>query len=351
MLQSYIHAPKWLFLSMHYGIIQYILRMRYKMPIITTDLYLAISKLKQGQPVAIPTETVYGLAAMIDNEPAIKAVYAMKKRPLSHPLIVHVAKDWDLSAIVDYIPDYARVLIQQFWPGPLTLVLNSKENAINPLITGGQTTVAIRCPAHPLAQALLHNLGAPVVAPSANPFGKISPTTAEHVKKSFDNEELIILDGGRCTVGIESTIIDATHKDYYQILRHGLIDQETIEHLIPIDQSNEDNPIRVPGKLASHYMPQKPLYYFPNHSSLEHFCMVQANNTYVIASKKPASVSKELFHEQAKDPVRAAYELYYQLREADDSKATSIAIELPPNTSEWQGIRERIMKAGLAYPE
>lgn len=319
------------------------------MPVITDDLDQAIWDLEHGKPVAIPTETVYGLAAMINNEEAIKAVFDMKNRPLNHPLIVHVAHHWDLTELVEDIPEYAQLLMTHFWPGPLTLVLRCKKDRVNPLITGGQSTVAIRCPAHPIAQQLLNKLKIPLVAPSANPFGKISPTTAEHVAQSFSEKKLTILDGGRCSVGIESTIVDATNPQSYQILRHGLINEKTLAEVISTVQMNKENYIRVPGKLDSHYQPQKTLYYFDHYETLSQFCQKREGDVYVIASKKPTTVGEHHFHLLADQPEKAAFELYYQLREADESNAICIAIELPPALSEWQGLRERILKAGNPY--
>ncbi len=285
---------------------------------------------------------------MIDNEQAIKSVFAMKNRPLNHPLIVHVAEHWDLNQLVEYIPEYAQLLIKQFWPGPLTLVFPCKQG-INPLITGGQSTVAIRCPAHPMAQQLLKELGSPIVAPSANPFGKISPTTALHVEQSFSEHELTVLDGGRCNIGIESTIIDATNPTGYQILRHGIIDEKAIANVVSAKHLTDINSIRVPGKLESHYQPQKSLYYFDQYETLSHFCKKRAGDVYVIASQQPENIGNNHFHLLADSPEKAAYDLYFQLREGDASSAICIAIELPPNTSEWQGVRERILKAGCPY--
>lgn len=319
------------------------------MPLITTNINLAIRDLQAGRPVAIPTETVYGLAAPINNEQAIKAVFAMKNRPLNHPLIVHVALDWDLSRLTTDIPPYAIQLIKKFWPGPLTLVLNCNPTQVSPLITGGQSTVAIRCPAHHLAQELLQKLHVPIVAPSANPFGKISPTTALHVNESFPKQELTILDGGRCTVGIESTIVDASNTETYQILRHGLIDESAITAVINTSASNQHNDLRVPGKLDSHYQPYKTLYYFTDYESLAHFCQHHASLVYVIASKQPETINNQHYHFLADNPQQAAFDLYFQLRQADASTAQCIAIELPPATSLWQGIRERILKAGIPY--
>jgi len=319
------------------------------MPLITTQIDRAIRDLQAGKPVAIPTETVYGLAAPINNEQAIRTVFAMKNRPLNHPLIVHVAHAWDLNQWVKNIPAYAQQLIKKFWPGPLTLVLDCKQEQINPVITGGQTTVAIRCPAHPLAQELLTQLGIPLVAPSANPFGKVSPTTAQHVSESFPNQELTILDGGRCAVGIESTIIDATHAENYQILRHGLIDEKTIAQVIATPSLHHENTLRVPGKLESHYQPQKTLYYFADYEALAHFCQKKPDEIYVIASKNPLGVLENHFHRLQEHPEQVAFDLYYQLRKADASAAQIIAIELPPTTEAWQGVRERILKAGIPY--
>lgn len=319
------------------------------MSIITTNLNRAIHDLQQGKPVAIPTETVYGLAAPINNDSAIRSVFEMKNRPLNHPLIVHIASNWSLNALVEEIPEYVHQLISKFWPGPLTLVFRCKKDKINPLITGGQSTIAIRCPDHPLTQKLLLRLNTPVVAPSANPFGKISPTTALHVKQSFSDKELTILDGGRCRVGIESTIVDATNPDSYQILRHGVIDEKAIADAIAIDRTTQKNSIRVPGKLDSHYQPQKTLYYFDQYEALSQFCQKRKGIVYVIANKQPSSVENNLFHQMGTNPEKCAYDLYYQLRLADTSDAICIAIELPPDISEWQGVRERILKAGFPY--
>lgn len=319
------------------------------MSFITKRLSLAIYELKEGKPVAIPTETVYGLAAMINKPNAVRAIFELKERPMNHPLIVHVAKDWDLYQLVEDIPEYAKALIEQFWPGPLTLVFRVQQDKINPLINGGQSTVAIRCPSHPLAQKLLNRLETPIVAPSANPFGKISPTTAQHVKQSFHNKNVLILDGGRCSIGIESTIIDASNPSGYQILRHGLIDEKAIASAISARSLSTESTIRVPGKLESHYQPQKKLYYFEQYETLARFATKREGDVYVIASQQPENLDSMYFHLLADNPDKAAYDLYYQLRIADASNAICIAIELPPNTSEWQGIRERILKAGFPY--
>lgn len=316
------------------------------MSIITTNIELALTQLQQGNIVAIPTETVYGLAGNADNEDAVRKIYALKNRPLNHPLIMHVAQDWDLSQWVSTIPDYAKILMQHFWPGPLTLVFQSQAKRVSPSITGGQATVAIRCPKHPIAQTLLSRLGMPLVAPSANPFGKVSPTTAQHVQKSFADSDLLILDGGRCEVGIESTIIAATHPDAYQILRPGMIDESALRRLLPGRELNEFTTLRVPGRLAKHYQPEKTLYCFPDQQRMLQFCQQQAQKPYVLSFAKNTVFKDYPGYQLPDNADMTAFELYFQLRRADQSDASLLVIELPPDTSDWRAVRERIMKAG-----
>ena len=313
---------------------------------ITTNIDLVINTLKRGEIVAIPTETVYGLSANAENEEAIRKVYAVKNRPLTHPLIMHVAENWDLTAWVSFIPDYAYVLIEHFWPGPLTLVLPAKMKNVSPLITGGQETIALRCPSHPLAQTLLQKLDFPLVAPSANPFGKISPTTAEHVQQSFPEKELLIWDGGRCQVGIESTILSALNPQGFSILRQGIIDELQLKTVLPEQQLPDNNTLRVPGKLATHYQPEKPLYCFPDLAAIKTFCQQNTLPVYVLSFSPLKAMDNQFYYQLPANPTQVAFELYYQLRLADHSLASCIAIELPPDEEPWAGVRERILKAG-----
>lgn len=320
------------------------------MAIITTDINLVIQKLQQGNPVAIPTETVYGLAATYNSEDALKAVFALKNRPLNHPLIMHVAHNWDLNEVVQFIPDYAKKLMKKFWPGPLTLVFNCKADVLHPLVNAGQNSVAIRCPAHPIAQHLLQQLQIPLVAPSANPFGKVSPTTAEHVNASFPNDNLLILDGGRCEVGIESTIIDATQTESYQVLRQGMISEQDIRAVIHTSVQEQPSNIVVSGTLETHYQPEKPLYYWNDIKQLEQFCQNNTQKKYLLGSKKLKSMTLDLHHHFLDDVQQSAFDLYYQLRHADTLDVDLILIELPPACNPWRGLRERILKAGTALP-
>jgi L-threonylcarbamoyladenylate synthase len=316
------------------------------MTTITTNINLALERLKQGDVVAIPTETVYGLAADATNETAIKKIFSIKKRPLNHPLIMHVCHDWDLSQWVADIPDYAQQMIRAFWPGPLTLVLNSKENAVNSLVNGGQNSIAIRAPKHDLTQQLLRKLNRPLVAPSANPFGQISPTTALHVAISFPNEHFLILDGGRCEVGIESSIIQATHPHGYSVLRPGMIDLKTIEGSLPtLDPLNQSTP-RVSGQLETHYKPQKKLYYIEDWRQLDNHSHLLKGKIYTISISDHTPKEGKYHHQLPNDAQTVAYQLYDELRYADQSEADVIVIELPPNQIKWRAIREKILKAG-----
>lgn len=321
------------------------------MSIITRDFELALRQLNDGNVVAIPTETVYGLAGSATNPMAIKKIYAMKQRPLHHPLIMHVHQDMNLLEWVSFIPNYAQALIEAFWPGPLTLVLPAKSEQVNSLITGGQATVALRCPQHPVAERLLNQLKKPLVAPSANPFGKISPTTASHVQDSFPNEDLLILEGGRCSLGIESTIILATHPDYYQILRQGSLHQPSLEKIASQCITLTNQSIRVPGQPAQHYQPTKPLYYFSTELSLAQFYNQHPHLTsYCMRFRAQVPVNsssaRHLHYQFPDSPNEAAYELYYQLRKADESTAECILIEIPLFGLEWRSLEERIIKAG-----
>lgn len=313
---------------------------------ITLNTGLALDRLNQGDIIAMPTETVYGLAADAHCESAIKKIFTIKKRPINHPLILHIAHNWDLNEWAENIPVYAFALIEKFWPGPLTLVLNARRGSVSPLVTGGQNTVAIRCPNHPVAQDLLMQFGRPLVAPSANLFGKISPTTVEHVYSSFENDNLLILDGGRCSVGIESTIVMATEERGHQILRHGVIDEMAIMSVVPTKPLNGESNTRVPGKLASHYQPEKPLYFVNDLAQLKEFYHQVNKTLYLLTISEFRPEKNQLYYQLPTNPHDAAYELYYQLRRADQSDAEAIVIELPPNIDAWKAIRERIVKAG-----
>ena len=313
---------------------------------ITSDVNRVIDRLSMGDIAAIPTETVYGLAADAFSDSAIKKIFATKKRPIDHPLIMHIAPQWDLTQWVSHIPDYAYALMESFWPGPMTLILPIKPGSINPLITGGQTSIAIRVPDHAVAQELLLKFKKPLVAPSANPFGKISPTTAHHVKQGFPTDDFLILDGGRCRVGVESTIVSALEPLTYQIARPGIIDEEKIEATTSLTGGFGAKNARVPGGLSSHYQPEKKLYYVEDIREASLRLDKAKASPYVLTfseNYRGPYMSLYKFPDGSED---AAYELYYRLRIADQSEANFILIELPPKGQAWFVIRERILKAG-----
>ena len=226
------------------------------MSIISKDIQKAVQLLTENQLVAIPTETVYGLAGNIFSEKAIKSIFSTKKRPFFNPLIVHIPSIASLSDIVTHVPEKAKLLAAAFWPGSLTLVLK-KSNKIPDLITAGKDTVAVRVPNHPITLALLKKLPFPLAAPSANPFGSISPTKPAHVENYFRNSIKMVLDGGSCVNGIESTIIGFENEEPV-IYRLGALPLEEIEAVvgaISIKNKKEEKP-DAPGMLARHYAPK-----------------------------------------------------------------------------------------------
>lgn len=223
---------------------------------ISKDLNLAKTLLENDELVAIPTETVYGLAGNIFSEKAVKQIFETKKRPFFNPLIVHIHSLACLEEVCSEIPLKAKLLANIFWPGPLTLVLK-KQDSISDLVTGGKDTVAVRIPNHPLTLELLSKLNFPLAAPSANPFGSISPTTAKHVVNYFSNSLQMVLDGGTCINGIESTIIGFENEEPI-LYRLGAISQENIESIIgPILLKNKSKSApEAPGMLTKHYAPK-----------------------------------------------------------------------------------------------
>ncbi len=227
---------------------------------ITTDLSLAKNALNNDKIIAIPTETVYGLAGNAYSEKAVEKIFSLKKRPFYNPLIVHIKSADYLNNVAREVPELAKKLANEFWPGPLTLVL--KKRAIIPdLVTSGKDTVAIRIPNHPLILQLLAQLEFPLAAPSANPFGSISPTSAEHVDDYFKDSLDVILDGGKCEKGIESTII-GFEKNQPIIYRLGSLSIEQIENKIGnvLTKTHNDSSPSAPGMLSRHYAPSTDTY-------------------------------------------------------------------------------------------
>jgi L-threonylcarbamoyladenylate synthase len=315
----------------------------------------AAEYLRKGELVAFPTETVYGLGADASNEEAIKKLYATKGRPKNHPVIVHLAGSEQVSNWCEELPEYARLLAQHFWPGPMTLIVKRAKH-VSDLITGGQDTVGLRVPAHPCALALLREFGHGIVAPSANKYGRISATSAEHVQEEFGSEVRVIIDGGRCPVGIESTIVDVTGS-MPKILRLGVISEaEILNHIGSNFVVNDSGPsrkhIRVPGSDKAHYAPKTPML-LVGKSSLDGLLREQnnaynGNNTlsYGVLAFGNTEGETVISKIQAPSDVRSyARDLYANLRKLDKSGASYILVEMPPQTIEWAAIIDRLNRA------
>lgn len=316
----------------------------------------AARALEQGGLVAFPTETVYGLGADAENPEAVAKIYAAKGRPSNHPVIVHLAPGADVSYWAAEIPDEARKLIDAFWPGPLTLILK-RAPYIPDAVSGGQDSVGLRCPSHPVAQALLRAFKAGrggVAAPSANKFGHVSPTTAQHVRDEFgqgSNSPLTcVLDGGQSEVGIESTILDlsrmATHGPV--LLRPGHIGAADIARVIGVEPRLPDAAApRASGTLEAHYAPSTPVALV---DAAQLVFVLQglheaARRVAVIShvAVLPQEVTAHVRLPAAPDGY--AHDLYAALRAMDAAHADIILVETPPSESSWQGVNDRLHRA------
>ena len=313
----------------------------------------AAEALAAGELVAFPTETVYGLGARADDDRAVAGIFALKGRPADHPLIVHVADRADAERFSSGLGDAARRLIDAFWPGPLTIIV-ARAPGVARAASGGQDTIGLRCPSHPVARLLLeaaHRAGVPGVAgPSANRFGRISPTRAQHVVDEFGGE-LLVLDGGDCEVGIESTIVDCSGS-VPALLRPGQIPRERIEAVLgrPLAAPGQDSP-RAAGTLEAHYAPRAKLRLMPA-AMLNTALQMLADSTLKLAvySRTVPLPSGSRLSRRAMpdDPDRAAHELFATLRELDAEGLDLIWVEEPPAESTWDGVRDRLVRAAAA---
>ncbi|MDP2904336.1 MAG: L-threonylcarbamoyladenylate synthase [Methylovulum sp.] len=314
----------------------------------------AVQLLRQGRLVAFPTETVYGLGADAANPDAVRRIFAAKGRPADHPLIVHIK---DAEALTDWaavVPDAAWKLAAHFWPGPLALIL-SKKPCVSMTVTGGQATVALRVPNHPLALGLLQAFDGGIAAPSANRFCRISPTQASHVVEELGDAVDLILDGGACQVGVESTIVDLSG-GHPRLLRPGHITPFDIEAvlqtglLMPV--SAQSATLRAPGMMALHYAPTTVAMRCPTvdlPAGIQQLT-TDGKRVGVLAYRHPLVASKRvhIIHvpEQADSYAQA---LYASLRELDGLQLDMILVEQPPETAAWQAINDRLRKATIAF--
>jgi L-threonylcarbamoyladenylate synthase len=316
----------------------------------SAEIQQAAALLQAGQVVAFPTETVYGLGADAANEQAVRRIFALKGRPLDHPLIVHLPDLGHLSRWTQQLPTVALRLAERFWPGPLTLVLRRSSKA-GDWITGGQETVALRVPAHPLALELLRLFGGGVAAPSANRFGRISPTRAEHVRQEFGPQGPHLLDGGPCQVGLESTILSLAGEQPL-LLRPGGIDRMTLEEVLgrSVHLPTANTGIRAPGMLAAHYAPKTPLQLLPTGE------LARTAAALAAGGERLAILSLSIGAQQGtaaavvvmpRQPSLYAQRLYATLRELDQQGFDRILVEEPPMAEAWLAIRDRLTRAAL----
>lgn len=322
---------------------------------------IAAERLRVGGVVAFPTETVYGLGADARNEDAVRRVFAIKGRPAEHPLIVHLADALQAEAWASVIPDAARRLMAYFWPGPLTLVLPARDDVLR-VVTGGQDSVALRAPNHPMAQALLREFGGGLAAPSANRFGALSPTEAWHVRSAFGIQVDQVLDGGPCRFGLESTIVSLLD-ERPRVLRPGALPLSALREVLGTDgiefaataDSQAISAPRVPGALAAHYAPATPLEIHALESLSTRATALLDDGLRIAVLRRnrslrgqglPASLPQFLLPAR---PETYARGLYARLRELDRFGFDRVLVEAPPDGEAWWAINDRLARASCAH--
>jgi len=311
------------------------------------DIEHAVAVLKSGGLVAFPTETVYGLGADASNPAAVAKVFAVKGRPATHPVIVHLADAVQVANWAREIPEAARALTRKFWPGPLTIILK-RAPRVSDVVTGGQDTVALRVPSHPVALQLLARFGGGIAAPSANRHGRVSATTAAHVRSEFGDAIDCVLDGGETDVGIESTIIDLSGAKP-ALLRPGWIGPAQLEQVLGMPLAAPDRAApRAPGTLARHYAPQTMLIVTELDLLMELAATLTrvGKRVAVLALTERRPVHEGLVWIAAPgDAAAYAHTLYANLRALDEAGCETILVERPPQTAEWMAINDRLARA------
>ncbi len=305
----------------------------------------AVGILRDGGLIGLPTETVYGLAADAANPLAVARMFAAKGRPADHPVIVHLARAQQMRDWAIDVPDIAWALARRFWPGPLTLIVKRATHVLD-AVTGGQDTVGLRVPSHPMAQALLVEFGDGVAAPSANRFGRISPTTAQHVRDEFGDVVELVLDGGPCEVGIESTIVDCS-RNAPRILRPGRITAEMVAAVLGGAAAGRPEGVfpRVSGALDSHYAPRTPMRLL-THAGIENLVAKAGIRVVVHSGSRPRGSLVGHWPAPA-DAIDYAHGLYATLREMDAAGANLLLVEIPPQTQEWAAVNDRLRRAAF----
>lgn len=304
----------------------------------------ALAALRRGEAIGLPTETVYGLAADAHDPAAVRRIYALKGRPSDHPLIVHVADAVTASRWAGDWPDAAEALAEAFWPGPLTLILPRAANVPDE-VTGGQDTVGLRVPAHPVAQALLRAFEGGVAAPSANRFGRLSPTTAAHVREEFGDAVPVVLDGGECEIGLESTIVDLSGETP-RILRPGKLSRPEIEAVIgPVAEGMDGDSPRASGTLASHYAPRAHVEVLARAPLVARYHELAKHGQKVAALLRGQPFKAIDGEVLPTDLAGYGHALYAALRRLDARGFEVLLAELPPHTAAWAAVNDRLRRA------
>jgi L-threonylcarbamoyladenylate synthase len=323
-------------------------------PLVTQDIDRAVQLLQRGGLVALPTETVYGLGADASNATAVARIYAAKGRPADHPVIVHVASAEALDVWAQQVPDYALALVDRFWPGPLTIVVE-RSAATPDAVTGGSPTVALRCPDHPVARELLSAFGGGIAAPSANRFGRVSPTTTQHVLDELadvlDPERDVVLAGAPARVGVESTIIDCTGPAP-RLLRPGGVSAADVESVTGLPLLGADGQVRAPGTLEAHYAPAARVLLADSSSVDDVVAAAPDGEVGVIALASVDLLGERPVHRLVApfDADEYAQDLYAALRRADDLGLVAVVAVLPPDEGIGSAVRDRLRRASRGYP-
>jgi L-threonylcarbamoyladenylate synthase len=307
---------------------------------VNPEVRRAAEILRAGGLVAFPTETVYGLGADASSETAVARLYAVKGRPADHPVIIHLHSLERALAWARDVPKEARALAEKFWPGPLTLILKRSEKAKD-FVTGGQPTVGIRVPSHPIAQELLKAFGGGIAAPSANRFGRVSPTAAAHVREDLGGDADLVLEGGPSEVGIESTIVDLSGGEAV-LLRPGRISRAELEKFVSLGEKTASSP-RHSGGLERHYAPRTPARLVPTHA-LDKEIAKLGDRVAVLAFSRPDE-RVDFWLRMPREPHAYEQKLYAALRELDGAGCEQILVEAPPAAPGWEAVRDRLQRA------
>jgi L-threonylcarbamoyladenylate synthase len=310
-----------------------------------TEIERAVETLREGGLVVFPTETVYGLGANASNPAAVRKIFEVKGRPENHPVIVHLDNQRYLHRWVSSVPPAAERLAAMFWPGPLTLILPKGEN-VNEVVTGGQDSIGVRIPSHPMAQQLLTAFGGGIAAPSANRYGRLSPTKPEHVRDELGDAIHVLLDGGDATIGLESTIVSCINNEV-RLLRPGFITRSQIQQVVGELTVGGEAP-RVPGDRVQHYAPSTPLEIVPwdDLETRAGEILAREEKVAVLAMRPPLHTKRYMTWINAgKKPEAYAHNLYNNLRTLDRAQCVRILVQELPQDERWAAILDRLQRA------